>query len=226
MEQQPFSMDGINPFAENPEPRCACVLLLDISGSMAGDPIRELQAGVEQYRDELFADSLAKKRVEVAIVTFGGHVEEAHSFATAEEFTPPALQANGDTPMGQALLKGYDLIESRKSLYKQNGIQYFRPWLFLITDGAPTDKNTSYWSDAVSKIKQGEEQKKFAFFAVGVEGADIDTLREIASREPLKLKGLKFRDLFKWLSASQKAVSRSNPGDSVPLESPYGWAEV
>jgi uncharacterized protein YegL len=226
MDQQPFGTDGSNEFAENPEPRCACVLLLDVSGSMGGEPIRQLQEGVTQYRDELFADSLAKKRVEVSIVTFGGQVEEAHSFATAENFTPPALQARGDTPMSQALLRGLELLEARKLQYKQNGMQYFRPWLFLITDGAPTDKNTQFWGDAIKGIKEGEEGKKFVFFAVGVEGADFDTLKQICStREPLKLKGLRFRDLFSWLSASQKAVSRSNPGDKVSLP-PVGWAEV
>jgi len=224
-EQIPFQMGGIDTFADNPEPRCACVLLLDTSYSMLGEPIRQLQEGILHYKDELFADSLAKKRVEVAVVTFGGQVETAHDFATAEQFVPPALAARGDTPMGQAVIRALDMLEDRKQTYKQNGINYFRPWLFLITDGAPTDRHTSYWNDAVRRLKEEEETKKVAFFAVGVEGADFNTLQELSKREALKLRGLRFRDLFSWLSASQKAVSRSNPGDSVPLLPP-GWAEV
>src|SRR5262249_24970944 len=66
--QQPF---GDATFADNPENRCAVVLVLDTSGSMAGQRIQELNAGLQTFRDELFADSLASKRVEVAIVTFG-----------------------------------------------------------------------------------------------------------------------------------------------------------
>lgn len=78
-------------------------------------------------------------------------------------------------------------------------------------------------------VKAGEEKKSFSFFSVGVEDADFEKLKELSSREPLKLKGMRFRDLFKWLSASQNSVSRSQPGDAVPLENPTtptGWATV
>src|SRR5438034_275174 len=103
MEQTPFNVGNIE-FAGNPEPRCASVLMLDVSGSMAGNPLNELQAGLAVYRDELFADNLARKRVEVAVVTFGGTVDVVHNFSTAESFQPPALVSNGDTPMAQAII--------------------------------------------------------------------------------------------------------------------------
>lgn len=67
-DQVPFGDPG---FAENPENRCPCLLLLDTSGSMQGPPIAELNAGLMQFRDELLSDSMAAKRVEVAIITFG-----------------------------------------------------------------------------------------------------------------------------------------------------------
>ena len=217
-EQIPFGTDS---FADNPEPRCPCLLLLDTSGSMAGAPISELNAGLVTFKDELAADSLAMKRVEVAIITFGP-VKVESSFHTEPNFIPPNLQASGDTPMGGAITQGLDIIRQRKEEYRANGISFYRPWVFLITDGGPTDP----WRSAAAMIREGESSNAFAFFAVGVQSANMDVLRQLSVREPLKLQGLKFRDLFQWLSNSMKSVSRSTPGTTVPIASPSGWAEV
>lgn len=229
MEQNPFTSAAANEFADNPEPRCPSLLLLDVSTSMGGDRIRELQDGLTAYKDDLAGDGLARKRVEVAIVTFGGSVDVAQNFITADAFTPPVLSVHGDTPMGQAVVAGLNLLDQRKQEYRNNGIGYYRPWVFLITDGGPTDINTPLWPEAIQRVKAGEDAKAFAFFGVGVEDADMERLAQICVREPLKLKGLQFRTLFQWLSNSQQSVSRSTPGDTVPLENPKaanGWAEI
>ncbi len=216
-EQIPF---GASEFADNPEPRCPCLLLLDTSESMEGPPINELNQGLATFRRELSGDALAMKRVEIGLVTFGP-VELVSDFQTPDRFLPPVLRSSGDTPLGAAIAGGLEMIRQRKQAYKANGIPYYRPWVFLITDGAPTDD----WQHAASMVRDGEASKGFSFFAVGVQHADMDVLRKIAVRTPLRLSGLRFHDLFVWLSSSLSSVSRSGVGQDVPLLPP-GWARV
>jgi uncharacterized protein YegL len=168
-------------------------LLLDTSGSMSGAPIAELNAALQSFKTDLQADEVALQRVELAAITFGPVAVHAE-FHTADGFDPPLLQAGGNTPMGEAITRGLDLLEARKKVYRHAGVSYFRPWVFLITDGGPTDA----WHAAAQRVHAGENSKAFAFFAVGVSGADMATLVQICSpsRPPLKLKGLSFRELF------------------------------
>ena len=222
-EQQPFIDVEL---AENTEPRCPCILLLDNSISMTGEPIEELNNGLKIFEEELKSDSLAAKRVEVAIVSFGP-VRVQQDFITARDFYSSPLQPDGNTPMGEAIETAAAMLQQRKERYRANGIAYYRPWIFLITDGAPTDSITN----AAQLIHKGETDKTFMFFPVGIEGADMGRLKSLSpSREPLKMKGLMFREFFMWLSSSLGSVSQSNPGDSVALQNPTagpsGWATV
>jgi uncharacterized protein YegL len=217
-EQVPFGSDS---FADNPEPRCPCVLLLDTSGSMAGRPIQELNEGIQTFKQELLSDPLATKRVEVAIVTFGP-VSVENNFQTVMSFMPRTLHTSGDTPLGAAVTMGVDMVTKRKQEYREHGVACYKPWIILITDGAPTDG----WKHAAQKIRDGEERKSFAFFAIGVEGANFDVLKELSVRAPLKLRGLAFREFFMWLSASMKMVSQKNPGSNINLPPPSGWSEL
>jgi uncharacterized protein YegL len=216
--QSPFIADV---FAENPEPRCPCVLVLDTSGSMEGRPLTQLNAGYQTLLTELLEDALASKRVELAVVTFGP-VKLVQDFETPDMIAASDLDVTGDTPMGEAIEFAIDLVKQRKDVYREAGIAYYRPWIFVITDGSPTDS----WKAAARAVKEGEASNAFSLFTVGVEGADMETLKQIAVREPIRLKGLRFAELFRWLSNSLKSVSRSTTTERVALPAPTGWAEV
>lgn len=212
---------GMPEFADNPENRCPVVLLLDVSGSMSGRPIEELNRGLATFQADVLKDGQASMSVDVAIVTFGP-VRLTQDFVSITDFTPPQLRAEGLTPMGEAIEYGLDLLEQRKQTYKGHGVSYYRPWVFLITDGAPTDD----WTYAAHRLKDAEVNRKLSFFAVGVEGADFETLKQITpERPPLKLNGLDFGSLFIWLSASMKRISQSKVGETVALPA-VGWGQI
>ncbi len=245
-------------FAENPEPRCPVVLVLDTSGSMQGKAITELNEGLRAFAAALKSDRLASLRVEVAVIAFGGKVraldvrgadgssnsevvlfnplglavrpkvnevpfDARQAFVTVDQFMPPQLDANGETPLGEAISRALALLRERKEIYKQNGLDYFRPWIFTITDGRPTDKG---WEAVADQVRQEEARKGVVFYGVGVEGADLNTLSRFSpSRPPLKLKGLAFNEMFTWLSKSLSAITHSRPGDQAPLP-PVGWGSI
>lgn len=214
-------------FAENPEPRCPCVLLVDVSSSMYGAPMNELNSGVATFARELKADQLASLRTEVAIVTFGSGAEMVQDFVTVDQFNPPTLVANGATEMSAGINLALDKIEERKQMYRDNGIDYYRPWLFLITDGAPTELPEEVIA-ASARLKQAEDEKRVATFSVGVEGADMGMLTDISPRRPLMLQGLEFSGMFVWLSQSMSRVSASQTDEEIALDADglKDWAVV
>ncbi|WP_375472661.1 VWA domain-containing protein [uncultured Nostoc sp.] len=214
---------GMPEFVENPENRCPVILLLDTSGSMSGQPIQELNRGLAAFKADVLKDSQASLSVEVAMITFGPIVKLTQDFVTIDQFTPPILEVGGLTPMGAAIEYALDFLENRKQTYKDNGILYYRPWVFLITDGDPNDS----WQSAAQRMRQAEAQRRLSFFAVGVQGADMNILKQISppERPPIMLNGLDFREMFVWLSASMKRVSSGKVGQAVALPA-MGWGQI
>jgi uncharacterized protein YegL len=212
---------------ENTEARCPVVLVLDVSGSMAGDPIKELNDGLKVLKKALEDDATASLRVEVAVVTFGASVSLAHDFATMDAFKPPTLSASGGTPMGEGIEYALQLVAERKEQYKNHGTKYYQPWVWLITDGYPN--GNSPWQEAARKVHEAHKEKRISFFAVAVQGANMDQLMQIAppERAPLWLNGLDFATMFLWLSKSVGKTASGKPGEEgqTKLE-PIGWGHT
>ncbi|MCY2935426.1 MAG: VWA domain-containing protein [Planctomycetota bacterium] len=203
-------------FADNPEPRCPCVLVVDISGSMAGLPIDQLNQALKQFVKDVSSDTLAAKRLELAVVSCGGDVRVAHDFATVNQFVPPILMAGGDTPLGQAVERALELIDVRKRNYRLGGVSYYRPWLILLTDGSPTDD----MRQAARKLNEAESTKSLVAFCFGTDTFDKERMAKVFPRAPLTMRGARYREFFQWLSASMASLSHSRPGDRLQLQKP------
>lgn len=202
--------------------RLPTVVLGDTSWSMRGRPISAVNDGLDVFREELLKDEVAAEVVEAALVTFGGAVEGVQDFTRPDRFDPPRLKAGGGTPMGEAICLAAELVEERRKALEAQGVSLLRPWIWLVTDGKPTDDTRR----AEEIIQKGETGGRFLFFAVGTESADFGALRRLSVRAPVRLNGLDFRGMFEFLSASLSQGSRSRPGDQLRLSSPEGWGTV
>ena len=216
-------------FAENAAQRSPFVLVLDCSDSMTEvrpgqdrSPLEALNGGLDRLVTALHADPLARKRAEVSFVAYGTEVADPTEFVTVDNLVLPELKPLGITASGAALNAAFDAVEARKATYKENGIGYTRPTVLWLSDGLATDDT----SEAKRRIAEYTEKKKLTLFPIAVEGADMDAMSEVAGKQALKISGLKFEELFLWLSASAAALSASSPGDKVAAPSPEGWAEL
>lgn len=209
----------------NPTARVPICLVLDTSTSMEGEPIKELEEGVKLFFKSLLNDEIAKYSAEISVITFGEEIKVSN-LQSIENIQNPSFEANGNTPMGKAVNISLDILENRKKDYSNAGVDYYQPWMVLMTDGQPTD-DIELAAKRTSELISG---KKLTFFPIGIgENADMQILKMFSpKRDPLRLKGLNFREFFEWLSKSVSRVSQSIPGDKIQLdlEGIKGWGEL
>lgn len=218
MSSSSTSSPSISVYAEpiDNHPRCPCVLVLDTSGSMRDKPIAELNQGLVTFQRELVDDELAKKRVEVAIVTFDSQAKCVQDFTRANRFQAPTLGVKGHTVMGAGLSLALQTLKKREAALRTNEQAYYRPWMFLITDGRPEGEPSDAMDQVVAEIVSLVKQERLLFHAIGVQGADMALLQRIAPGCAHKLKELAFSDLFKFISASIVGYVSRPPSVHVP----------
>ena len=201
----------------NYEQKCPLVLVLDVSGSMGGSPIEELNEGLKRFQEEIKKDITASSRLEIAIVTFGSDIEVIQDFALINDFEMPTLSVSGTTRLVDGAKKGINLLEERKRYYKNSGQTYYRPYIVLMTDGYPdSDQDVTWLEQELNSMCKG---KHLNFWAFGVEGANMSLLKEFACKDSIvqKLKGIEFVKFFMWLSSSMQDVTNSKEGAILDL---------
>jgi uncharacterized protein YegL len=190
--------------------------------------MEELNAGLEALQEAIRSDDAAYSRVCIAIVVVGGQRSAAElmlDWTDAESFETFKMSAGGGTPLGAGMLMALELVEEAKRELRSAGITYTRPWIIAISDGEPTD-DPSLWSKAISETQKAELDRKAEVFVVGVQGANLETLGKLSNRPAIALEGIKFKELFVWLSDSLAAASRSRAGENVQLPSADPWRNV
>ena len=215
--------EGQSP--DNYEQKCLCVLVVDTSGSMSGEPINQLNRGIQEFQQEVIADFIASQRLEVSIVTFGSSVSCIQEPDLVNNFKMPVLSTNGTTKLVDGVQLAINIVENRKRWYKETGQNYYRPMIVLITDGEPDeDQDLLGLSYEVSgKV----DSKSFTFYSLGVKGYNHRKLSQICSSPPpLPLDGYKFSEFFKWLSNSIGIITKSTEGEVLMLPPVNGWTQI
>lgn len=211
-------------FADNANERTPCVLVLDCSGSMRGEPIKQLNAGLVALEKELKEDIDASSRVQLLIVKASGadEVKVESDWTDAMNFEAPAMEAGGLTPLGKAMDIALQKIEEQKCLYDSCGITSKRPWIFLISDGEPTDYG---WEKVAELCRYAQKNKKVVIHAIGTQGANLDKLAKFSILPPKRLTGLKFTEFFLWLSRSVSCISKAAPNADNYMDDITDWNE-
>lgn len=215
----------------NPQERhIACILALDVSSSMDGKPIQELNQGLRDLDTSLRSDSEVLACVDLAIVTFGSKVDPKVYFRPASSFEPPVLKASGVTSMNEAFCVCLDAIEAQKQAYRDAQTAYSRPIFMPMTDGCPTD-DAAFGDEAHSRMADAIARHKVSYIPVAIGAyADAEVLKSYypdkdLQGEPLQKVVLKaskdaFRDIFQWLSTSISSVAKTTAPAGTPVTLP------
>ena len=213
----------------NSHARLAICLCLDTSGSMSGHPINSLNAGLRMFYNSLKKNTDSRRAADIAIISFGANgVQCMQNFAGLDRApNPPSLSSEGMTPMGEAVNLALDMIESRRNEYKNSGVQYYHPWLVIMSDGQPNGI-ASEFERAVTRAAELERMNKLETFAIGIgNDADMRALSQFSPRRgAVSLVGLNFNGFFEWLSISTQRISVSRPGDSINLPPINNWGSI
>lgn len=179
-------------------------LLLDTSGSMAGEPIEAVKNGVQLLVSTLRQDPHALETAYLSIIGFGSSASVLVPSSELAAFQPPALVASGTTSLGEALALLAARIDVEVTRTTADTKGDWKPLVFLMTDGSPTDD----WQHGLNRLKSVKTGMVVAC-AAG-HGADTSVLKQItevvvqldtADANTIKA-------FFKWVSASVSTGSQ------------------
>ena len=188
--------------------RMPVYLLLDTSGSMAGAPIMAVEQGVQLLHNELIGQPQAVEMVHLSVITFASSANQIIPLTPITSFTPPTLSAGGGTSLGGALRELGQALDREITPTSAAKKGDYKPLVFLLTDGEPTDS----WESELNALKSRREKKAGSIIALGCgDGVNTSVLRQISENVLLMtdVTSDNLRAFFKWVSASVTTASKS-----------------
>lgn len=187
--------------------RLPVYFLIDVSESMVGEPIQQVQEGMKMIVQELRTDPYALETAFISIIAFAGKAKSLSPLTELYRFYPPTFPIGGGTSLGKAL--NFLMDEMDKTLVKTTAEQKgdWKPIVFLFTDGTPTDNPTPAFDRWNNKYRG-----KANLIAISIgNNADTQLLGQISDNVMrLNTNGeMSFKAFFKWVTASIKATSVS-----------------
>jgi len=185
--------------------RLPVYLVVDTSGSMAGEKIESVRQGIRALLMDLRGDPTAIETAYMSVITFDSDARQSSLLTDLMLFKEPVLDANGTTALGSALKLLIECMDREvvKSSSSRKGD--WKPLIFLMTDGQPTDS----WERAAEDLKKSRPANLIAC-GIGSD-ADVNLLKKI-TETVVKMENIQpdaFKAFFKWVSSSIKATSQS-----------------
>ena len=207
------------------DPHMALVFLLDTSGSMAGTPIRNLNDGLNRFKTEVCKSDQTRDILDVAIIEFNSNHNIVQEFVPVEYMDNVNLSATGSTRMSPAIREALNMVNEKSRFYrKEAGSEPYKPWVILISDGAPDPDDDI--SIVAKEIKAMENAGQVSFRSLGVEGYDSKTLHILSGPKVMKLEGTDFTSFFDWVNKSMRATSQTAPGEKPQAQDLEGNVTV
>lgn len=196
--------------------------------------IEQVNEGIIGLFESIRKDEVAQYSVELAIVTFDSQAKQELDFANIErQGDAPIFKAEsssgGNTFMGEGVNLALNRLEARKQEYKDMGVDYFQPWLVIMTDGE-ANGSMEEQKRAIHRIQQMVDKQKLVVFPIAMgSDASMNILAEYSpNRTPIKIRDLKYREFFEFISDNLIAKSKSTAGEKIEirLEDIRGWGEL
>ena len=184
--------------------RLPVYLVLDVSGSMHGEPIEAVRNGMQILVSTLRTDPYALETACISVITFDGTAKQVVPLTDLMNFQPPDIQAGTTTSLGDALRLAKECMEREVQKTTTEVKGDWKPLVFLMTDGMPTDD----WQAGLSEFKTAKTGMVIACAAGS--GADSKILKQITDTVVVldTADSSTIGAFFKWVSASISTTSK------------------